>query len=141
LGLFVIMLFGMRSRTSKKRAVRSRFGVLFALLALTTQTLMTLAPMAAMAEMMSPLDGPSMCHPGDLAQQTAPKPGKSSGHTSPDCPVCQALLLLGSLTPPAPIALPQASTETTTAVFAITAVIRPYHAAAAHQARAPPPLV
>ena len=141
MGLFVIMLFGMRSRTSKKRAVRSRFGVLFALLALTTQTLMTLAPMAAMAEMMSPLDGPSMCHPGDLAQQTAPKPGKSSGHTSPDCPVCQALLLLGSLTPPAPIALPQASTETTTAVFAITAVIRPYHAAAAHQARAPPPLV
>ena len=87
MGLFVIMLFGMRSRTSKKRAVRSRFGVLFALLALTTQTLMTLAPMAAMAEMMSPLDGPSMCHPGDLAQQTAPKPGKSSGHTSPDCPV------------------------------------------------------
>jgi len=141
LGLFVIMLFGMRSRTSKKRAVRSRFGVLFALLALTTQTLMTLAPMAAMAEMMSPLDGPSMCHPGDLAQQTAPKPGKSSGHTSPDCPVCQALLLLGSLTPPAPIALPQASTETTTSVFAITAVIRPYHAAAAHQARAPPPSV
>jgi len=132
------MQFGMRPRTSKKRAVRSRFGVLLVLLALTTQTLMTLAPMA---EMMSPLDGPSMCHPGDLAQQTAPKPGKSSGHTSPDCPVCQALLLLGSLTPPAPIALPQAPTETTTSVFAIAVAIRPHHTAAAHQARAPPPSV
>ncbi len=64
--------------------MRSRFGVLLVLLALTTQTLMTLAPMA---EIMSPLDGPSICHPGDLAQQTVPKPGKSSGHTSPDCPV------------------------------------------------------
>jgi len=135
------MQLGMRSRTSKKRAVRSRFGVLLALLALTTQTLMTLAPMAAMAEMMSPLDGPSMCHPGDLAQQTAPKPAKPSGHTSPDCPVCQALLLLGSMTPPTPIALPQAPTETTASVFAITVAIRPHHAAAAHQARAPPPSV
>ena len=135
------MQFGVRSKTSQKRAVRSRFGVLLALLALTTQTLMTLVPMAAMAEMMSPLDGPSICHPGDLAQQTAPKPGKSSGHTSPDCPVCQALLLLGSLTPPAPIALPQAPPETTTSVFVITAAVRPHYAAAAHQARAPPPSV
>lgn len=135
------MQFGMRSRTSKRRAVRSRFGVLLALLALTTQTLMTLAPMAAMAEMMFPLDSPSMCHPGDVAQQTAPKPGKPSGHTSPDCPVCQALLLLGSLTPPAPVALPQAPTETTASGFAIAVAIRPRHAAAAHQARAPPPSV
>jgi hypothetical protein len=131
----------MRSRTSKTRAVRSRFGVVLALLALTTQTLMTLAPMAAMAEMMSPLDGPSMCHPGDLAQQTAPKPGKSSGHTSPDCPVCQALLLLGSLTPPPPIAPPQAPTKAVSAVFAVTAAARFHDAAAAHQARAPPPSV
>jgi hypothetical protein len=135
------MQFGMRSRTSKKRAVRSRFGVLLALLALTTQTLLTLAPMAAMAEMMSPLDGPSICHPGDLAQQTAPKPGRPSGHTSPDCPVCQTLLLLGSLTPPTPIALLQAPTQATTSVFAITVAIRPHHAAGAHQARAPPPSV
>jgi hypothetical protein len=135
------MLFGTRARTSKKRTVRSRFGVLLALLALTTQTMMALVPMAAMAEVMSPLDGPSMCHPGDLTQQTVPKPGKSSGHTTPDCPVCQVLLLLGSLTPPAPIALPQAPTETTTSVFAITAAIRPHHTAAAHQARAPPPSV
>src|SRR5277367_7001685 len=126
------MLFGKRAKTSKKRAVRSRFGVLLALLALTTQTLMTLAPMAAMAEMMSPLDGPSICHPGDLAQQTAPKPGKPSSHTSPDCPVCQALLLLGSLTPPTPIALPQAPTKALSVVFAVTASARSHDAAAAH---------
>jgi hypothetical protein len=135
------MLFGMRARTSKKRTARSRFGVLLALLALTTQTMMSLVPMAAMAEIMSPLDGPSICHSGDPAQQTAPNPGKSSGHTTPDCPVCQALQLLGSLTPPAPIALPQAPVEAAASVFAITAAIRPHHAAAAHQARAPPPSV
>lgn len=135
------MLFGMRARTSKKRTVRLRPGVLLALLALLIQTAIPFLPMPAMAESLSPLDGAAICHFGDPAQQTAPKPGKSSGHASPDCPVCQAFQLLGSLTPPAPVALPQAPGSTEAADFVMPAVIRSHHATAAHQARAPPPSV
>jgi hypothetical protein len=135
------MAFGIRMRVSKTHTGRLRPGVLFALLALLIQTAIPLLPMPAVAESLSPFDGASICHSGDLTQQTTPKPGKSSGHTSPDCPVCQALQLLGGLTPPTPIALPQGSVRAEAADFVTPAVIRPHHTAAAHQARAPPPSV
>jgi hypothetical protein len=135
------MALGIRMAVSKKHTGRLRPDVLLALLALLIQTAIPFLPMAAMAESLSPFDGPSICHPGDLTQQTTPKPGKSSGHTAPDCPVCQAFTLLGSLTPPAPIALPQAPAQAAAAVFVTAAVTRPHHPAAAHQSRAPPPSV
>jgi hypothetical protein len=132
------MLFGGQGAASKKRTGRWRPGLLLALLALLIQTAIPLLPMPAMAESLSPLEWQSICHSGDLAQQTAPKPGKSSGHSTPECPVCQALQHLGSLTPPAPIALPQAPTQAAAATFVTPALVRSHHAAAAHQARAPP---
>jgi hypothetical protein len=129
------MLFGFRARTRKHRTVRLHLGALFALL------VQTALPMPAMAETMSPFDGASICHTGDPIQQTAPRPDKSPSHTSRHCPVCQAIQLLGSLTPPAPIALPRRYVGAETADFVSHAAIRPHHAAAAHQARAPPPSV
>jgi hypothetical protein len=135
------MAFGGRAAASKRRKGRLRPGVLLALLALLIQTAIPFLPMPAMADSLSPFGGVPICHAGDLTQQTAPKPEKSSGHTAPDCPVCQAFFLLGSLTPPTPVALPQRPGIAGPAVFIGPTVARPHYAAAAHQARAPPPSV
>jgi hypothetical protein len=136
-----MMLFGVRAAASKKRPGRLRPGALLALLALLIQTAIPLLPMQAMAKSSLPLDGPSICHSGDLTQQTATKPGKPSGHTTPECPVCQAFHLLGTMALPTPTALPQASIQAVAAASITSVVIRPHYAAAAHQARAPPPSV
>jgi hypothetical protein len=128
--------FSRRFTSSGGRAVQRRLGTLLALLALFSQMVMSLLPMPAMAEM-SPL-----CQIDGAGRQTNPQPEKSPGHAAPECPVCQAAQLLGSLVPPpAPVALLSEPAWTRSAVFPAAPSIRPPRAASCPQARAPPPSV
>src|SRR5271167_3512275 len=81
--------------------VRWRAGTVLALLALFSQVLIALLPMPVMAG-----DGTPICALDGTTQPATPKSDGQPGSHSPDCPVCQAAQLLGSLTPPAPAVIP-----------------------------------
>jgi len=133
------MLFGNRTRRATERGgAQRRTGTLLALLALLSQIVVSMLPMPAMAEMPSQLDGPAICHVDPSDQLPDSKPGKSLGHHNPDCPVCQAFQLLGSLVSPDPVAFPPASGEALATDFPEPETVPPPPAAAIPQARAPP---
>jgi hypothetical protein len=126
---------------SGRRAGHPRAGVVLALFALLCQIVTSLLPMPAMADGFASFDGSPICRSFDTNRQVPTKPGKSSGHTLPDCPVCQALQLGASLVPPAPIALPPEPGLVHAVDFPTSGAIRPGSRTTSHQARAPPPSV
>jgi Protein of unknown function (DUF2946) len=125
-----------RGQGGETGTARRRLGTLLALLALLSQMAISLLPMPAMAG-----DGTPVCTLDGSGHQTAPAPGDAHGSHAPDCPACQAAQLLGSLVPPSPLALPVEFGRLRLAVFPSHESVRPQRAAAAHQARAPPPSV
>jgi hypothetical protein len=134
-----MMLFGTRITRSGGRTVQRRAGTLLALFALFSQMLISLLPMPAMAEL-SP-DGVPICQFDDAGRPTTPHRDQSPGHRAPDCPVCQAAQLLGSLVPPTPVVqLPEpvwiASVDLPAAEPGRLSRI-----ASCPQARAPPPSI
>lgn len=111
--------------------MRWRAGTVLALLALFSQLFVALLPMPVMAG-----DGTPICALDASGQPVAPKP--DGQHHLPDCPVCQAAQLLGSLTPPDPVGLPVVFQRVERASLPVVAMVQPRRAVARHQARAPP---
>ena len=130
-----MMPFGGRFTSSGGCQVQRRLGTLLALLALFSQMVMSLLPMPAMAEM-SPI-----CQIDAAGRQTNPQPDQSPSHRAPDCPVCQAAQLLGSLVPPAPEMLLPEPVWIASVDFPAAESILPSRIASCPQARAPPPSV
>jgi len=116
-------------------------GTVLALLALFCQLVISVLPMPAMAEGQSSALDRTICLQTDNGPQTPAKPGKATGHAGVDCPVCQAVLLAGSLVPPAPLDFQPAFGLARDVEFPAIASIRAVRLAAGHQARAPPPSV
>jgi len=111
-------------------AVRWRAGTVLALLALVGQLFVSLLPMPVLAG-----DGTPICA---LDGSGVPQPdGRQSGHL-PDCPVCQAAQLLGSLAPPAPVVVPVVYRRVEGTAPPVVARALTHRTAARPQARAPP---
>ena len=119
-----------RGRSGQGGTVRWRAGTMLALLALFSQLFVALLPMPVMAG-----DGTPICALDQSGRPVAPKP---DGHHLPDCPVCQAAQLLGSLTPPDPVGMPVVFRRVERAELPIVAALQPRRAFARQQARAPP---
>ena len=118
------------NRSGRGGTVRWRAGTVLALLALFSQFFIALLPMPVMAG-----DGTPICVLDQSGRPMAPQP---DGHHLPDCPVCQAAQLLGSLTPPDPVGLPVVFQRIERAEPPVIAALQPRRAFAHRQARAPP---
>jgi len=134
-----MMLYGCTAmKASGWRRAQQRLGAALALLALLSQMVLTLLPMPAMAGGSSAPDGMAICRFDASGTPVAPKPGDHSGQHMPNCPVCQAVQLLGGLLPPTPIAALAAPLSASSVDFPLREVSRPRLALTHHQARAPP---
>ena len=119
-----------RKRSGRDGTVRWRAGTVLALLALFSQLFVGLLPMPVMAG-----DTP-ICALDKSGQPVAPK--QDGQHHLPDCPVCQAAQLLGSLTPPDAVGLPVVFQRVERAELPVIAGLQLRRVFARHQARAPP---
>ena len=118
-------------RNGRSGTVRWRAGSMLALLALFSQLFVGLLPMPVMAG-----DGTPICALDQSGQPVAPK--QDGQHHLPDCPVCQAVQLLGNLTPPDPVGLPVVFQRVERAELPVAAGLQLRRAFTRHQARAPP---
>jgi hypothetical protein len=118
-------------RSGRGGTVRWRAGTVLALLALFSQLFVALLPMPVMAG-----DGTPICAPDQSGRPVAPKP--DGQHHLPDCPVCQAAQLLGSLNPPDPAGMPAVFQRVERAALPVVAGLQPRRVFTHRQARAPP---
>src|SRR5579859_2118288 len=129
-------LWGGRMAKDGARAAWLRVGTVLALFALLSQMAISLLPMPAMGG--TGQDGAPLCDLDGAVHHTSPNSGDGHNGHAPDCPVCQAVQLLGGLVPPTPIPMPAARGRVQTVDFPAVATTRPHRAAARHQASAPP---